>query len=578
MTEISAKPELDIFDRIFWRFVASLRITSNQRSNAIFISFAIVAFFAVLLASSPRIVLTNYTYDLFIALDGAMRASRGQWPHLDFYTPVGDLYYALLGFSAWLFGFGPKVVLWEQIIVLPFAFWATVLATRHRLPNSLRAVLIIMVSLLCISPSELDDSAGLSFLASYNRDGWVFIIPVLVAALIEPMDTKRRDWLVDALLLFVLILILFYFKVTFAVVAICTVAVAAALVPRNRHSCLLALFLSAVALGAISLSGPLTAAYIGDLHRASQAAPLGNEGFDSFRLLKLKADLKLEWFNLFAPLSFAVWHGRSAQTVEQRNSAGKTLLLCLVATFGSVGLAWQNHEHAMPSQIVPMLIVFAAIWHRQQSEEGKSSTTHPMPPGRAPMVLAAFVFLLIAGMGILNDGRAIILHSTKAIFNFGQPAATLSPYLKDLVVPIDTMPSVAQEVLAGKLDPAVYSEKSKGNWNNDIAVILDDGWRLFQANGPKNPRIVTLFSAPLMTVVTGTQPPRHMAAWMDDERTIGPRAPIVPERDFVDTNVVMVFKIYDHDMLLAMVHDYLEANFHVVGETPIWQMWVRNGE
>jgi hypothetical protein len=107
---------------------------------------------------------------------------------------------------------------------------------------------------------------------------------------------------------------------------------------------------------------------------------------------------------------------------------------------------------------------------------------------------------------------------------------------------------------------------------------MDNGWQLFQAHTPHAARIATLYSAPLMTPLTGTTPPRHMAAWMDVERTVGPRSPLVPERDLVDTNVVMVFKLYNHDLLFDMIKDYLAANFHIAGETPIWQMWVRNGE
>lgn len=308
------------------------------------------------------------------------------------------------------------------------------------------------------------------------------------------------------------------------------------------------------------------------------AVPLANEGFDSFRLLKLKTDLKVEWFNLLAPICFAVWLGRSAPTLEERIRAGHTLLRCLVVTFGSIGLAWQNHEHAMPSQIIAMAIVFAAMWRRKGADDYRLVDGHRMPAGFAPVAFAGLILVFIAGVDIVNHARSIILHTAKSTFDPVQPAATLSPYLKGLVLPVDNVPTVVEDVLAGKLDPALYNAKSKGGSRNDVAPILDDGWRLFQANKPSNPRIVTLYSAPLMTVVTGTQPPKHMAAWMDSDRTVGPRSPIVPTRDFVDTNVVMIFKLYDHDLLLGMVQDYLQVNFHVAGETPIWQMWVRNGE
>jgi hypothetical protein len=232
----------------------------------------------------------------------------------------------------------------------------------------------------------------------------------------------------------------------------------------------------------------------------------------------------------------------------------------------------------MPSQIIAMAIVFAAMWSRQvRREQDIPLGSRTQASGWSPVVLAGVIFAFIAGMSILNDGRGIILHTTKTALNLVQPVATLSPYLQGLTVPVDSTPGVIGDVLSGKLSPALYNEKSHTSWHNDVSTILDDGWRLYQANKPAQPRIVTLYSAPLMTVTTGTTPPRHMAAWLDMERTIGPRSPIIPERDFADVNVVMIFKIYDNEELFGMVQDYLKSNFHIAGETPIWRMLVRNG-
>ncbi|HVJ40076.1 MAG TPA: hypothetical protein VM639_01215 [Dongiaceae bacterium] len=567
----------DIFDRTFWRFAASLQQKQRTATKVLALAVAIVIVFAGMMAASPRILLSDYTYDFFIPLDGALRSLNGQWPHLDFYTPVGDLYYVSLGLAARIFGFTPKLVLWEQLIFLPFALWATILATRDRLPASLRAILILMVGLLCISPSDLDDSSSLSFLASYNRHGWVLMTPLVAACLLEPLQHRKGRWITDAILLFLLALALFYLKMTFALVAIVTILLGIVLVPANRRSCFVAGVLLAATLSVIWWSGPLMAAYFSDLHRTSLASPISAQSYDPFRLVNLKTTLSSEWFALLAPLCFAVWLGRSSQTLEERRSGNRTLLVCMIATGGSLGLAWQNHEHAIPSQVVAMAIVFAAIWKRQMRRE--QAATRPLlgSTDRPAVILAGLVLTFIAGCTVLNSGRGIVLHTVKTAFNLGQPASTLSPILQGLTVPIDPTPGIIGDVLAGKIDPALYSVKSLTSWHNDIAGVLDDGYKLFEANKPNTPRIVTLYSAPLMTVATKTMPPRHMAAWMDYERTFGPRSPIMPEKDFSDANVVMVLKIYDHEKLFSMVSDYLHANFHIAGETPVWQMWVRNG-
>jgi len=407
----------------------------------------------------------------------------------------------------------------------------------------------------------------------------VFMTPLLAAALLEPLHGRRKGWIGDGGLLFLLTMVLFYLKITFALVGILTLILAAIWVPKNRRSCLTALALMAIVLGIITLSGPLMSAYLSDLHRASLAAPFAGQNYDSFRMIKLKEELQSRWFELLVPICFAVWLGRSAHSAEERATGNRILLICMIATGGSIGLSWQNHENAMPSQIIAMAIAFAAMWSRQVRREQDMPIGSRTPSsGWSPVILAGVIFAFIAGTGILNDTRGIILHTAKTMLNMVQPVATLSPYLQGLTVPVDTTPGVIGDVLSGKISPALYNEKSKTSWHNDVSTILDDGWRLYQANKPGQPRIVTLYSAPLMTVTTGTTPPRHMAAWLDVERMVGPRSPIVPERDFVDVNVVMVFKLYDHDELLGMVQDYLKANFHIAGETPIWQMWVRNGE
>jgi len=568
----------DIFDRLFWRFAASLQASTSRPRRTAIVSIGAVVIATLILAASPRILIGDYTYDSFIPMDGALRMLNGQWPHLDFYTPIGDLYYILLGFCARVFGFSPKVVLWEQIIVAPVAALALWYATRDRLPDSLRIFLIIMIGLICVSPSDLDDASSISFLASYNRHGWVLITPVLVCCLLEPLPGRHKGWIGDALLLAAFSLMLVYLKVTFALVALGTIALAAVLVPRNRRSCLMALAIIGVVIAIAFASGSLMPAYLADLHRASLAAPITGENYDPFRLDKLKADLTLESFALLAPICFAVWLGRSAHTDIERNTGNRVLLLCMIVTGGSIALAWQNHEHAMPSQIVAMAVVFAAMWSRQVRREqdvplGERTSSY----GWTPIILAGMIFAFLAVTSIFSSGRAILTHTFRTVFNLDQPAAILSPYLQGLTLPKDTMPGVIGDVLTGKIDPALYSDRAHESWHNDVSAVLDNGWQLFQDHKPENPRIVTIFSAPLMTVATGTVPPLHMAAWMDIERTFGPRSPIVPEHDFSDTNVVMVFKLYNHDKLFEMVHGYLEANFHIAGETPIWQMWVRNG-
>lgn len=563
----------DFIDRGFARFAASLELPP-EGSRVARKAVILVAVFALLLAVSPTLYLDDMMYDIFVPLDGAWRMINGQWPHLDFYTPIGDLYYALLGLAGWLFGPGAKVVLWANVLLAPVAVLAAVQATRHRLPESIRALLIVVIGLLCLSPRSLNEISNISFLASYNRHSWTLILPLMLAALLPKKEGRDAGWQGDAMLMTALIVMLFYLKVTFAAAGLGVLAASALLVRGNRRAAVWAIAGSVAVLGTITFAGPLNAAYFADLARAARAEPLQAGSDDPFRFLKLRADILAEWFDLLAPLCFGFWLSRSARTPEERDSGAMVLLLTMIASAVSIGLAWQNHDHAMPTQIVAMTIAFAGLWRRWQARRSRSATA----PRDGSMILAGVLLVFIAGVFAFNDGRAILGHTIRSVFEAGHPAGRAAAPLRGIQIIDDpvTLPPAGL-----KTDQALLAfaseDKNAMHWPTSAPLILDDAARLFAEYRPKDARVATLFFSLVLSWTTQTPPPRHLPAWIDPERTFGPASPIDPEKTFDDTTVIFVPKWFNEDMAWDQTKDYITAHFTLVAETPLWKMWVRKG-
>lgn len=576
----------DIVDRLFLRFSNSLFLDTRPAGRTITYAVMIVAGFAALLAASPNVWISDYFYDIFIPLDGAWRAWNGQMPHRDFYTPIGDLYYLGLACAAKLAGMQPKLVIWNNLLMVPFAVLATLQATRNRLPVSLRALLVITIGLLTMSPRSVDTLNNISFLASYNRHSWALMIPLMILTLV-PDPTPRRHWKSDAVTIALLVLALCYLKATFGLASVPLLCISM-LFSETRKTAITAALLIAASLALFTLISPINHGYINDLQRASKVAvavqQMGNDTV--LGILKVQSDLAASWFELFAPLAFAFWIGRSSHNETERRAGDYVLLRSLAACAGSLGLAWQNHDHSVPTQIAAMVIPVAALWRRYHERQEQSAPApnsiaiqpFEQPAGRISLTLAAVILVLIGGIHVAEDGWAVTNHFIRTAFSSGQPVATLSPTLSQIRLVAGPPSTLLDDIIAGNVAASRYEHEISMSWPNGTAVIFDDAWRLFKAHEPKSPRIATLYFSSIMSYMTLTPPPRHLAAWLDAARTVGPGAPMDPETTLDDTNVVMIPKIFDHKIFLDMIEPYLKKNFSMVGETPLWEMWVRQSE
>ncbi len=202
-------------------------------------------------------------WDFLFVLDGAYRVSLGQVPHVDFASPVGSLVLYLTFAAETLFAGG------NAFVGLHVLMWLLLLPAVHALAPRFGGIGGFLagfglLALIVLLPMTLDSThlSEISYFASYNRfaTGLLFI-----AGLWLVLPKSRHDWLLLAYVL----LLLFFLKITAAVV-MAGIVVAAVVLGRCSLRCAAKAFAAfLVALLVVQATTGLVLAYLADVARMS---------------------------------------------------------------------------------------------------------------------------------------------------------------------------------------------------------------------------------------------------------------------------------------------------------------------
>ena len=125
-----------------------------------------------IMAFTSVVRLNSEYHDVFIPLDATWRTVQGQWPHSDFYSPIGLAYFWLHGAAAWLFGMSGRVVIWASLLALPFVIPPALVLAWRRLGALAAIALVVMLTVLVAAPTFIDGpSIVIIHLANYNQIG-----------------------------------------------------------------------------------------------------------------------------------------------------------------------------------------------------------------------------------------------------------------------------------------------------------------------------------------------------------------------------------------------------------------------
>ncbi len=147
--------------------------------------------------------------------DIVLRMAEGQWPHLDFMTPIGVLAMAPI---AWFVKAGAGLghaIFYAQILVALVLLPAAVHVARSRLPGGWGWLHAGFVMVLCLALVHGETERSVSISMHYNRWAWALAYLAVPLALLEPAGRARPA--LDGAIVGLCVAALALIKVTFLI-------------------------------------------------------------------------------------------------------------------------------------------------------------------------------------------------------------------------------------------------------------------------------------------------------------------------------------------------------------------------
>ncbi len=205
--------------------------------------------------------------DMLHLIDITLRMADGEWPHIDFVTPLGSL--AFLPFSTLVaagMGVG-HAFLWGQVLfaalVLPMVWWVGVSRLDRMQAYGFGAV--VMITTLALIYGNTDPYVSMSM--HYNRWAWALAFVAIPVAVLRP---NRRQPFADGMILGLAMAFFTFGKITYAVALAPGLVLALVLTRQWRALVIGSLVFFGVGTLLTLAAGPaIWAAYLGDLQLVS---------------------------------------------------------------------------------------------------------------------------------------------------------------------------------------------------------------------------------------------------------------------------------------------------------------------
>jgi len=202
--------------------------------------------------------------DTLHLLQIVFRMAEGQWPHLDFMTPIGVLAVAPIAmFIGMGYGAGMAILLSQllvAVVLLPAIWWAAYSRMQGMLPYLFGLIVLVLVTALVYGEAE----PSVSISMHYNRWAWAISF-VAIALAVIPTKLPPRQGL-DGVLIGLTMSALLLMKVTYFA-SFAGPVVAAMLLRRNFRTFFVAIATGLVVMLAISVMAGFGfwQAYLSDL-------------------------------------------------------------------------------------------------------------------------------------------------------------------------------------------------------------------------------------------------------------------------------------------------------------------------
>jgi hypothetical protein len=523
------------------------------------------AFLILPLLLPGKTVATQHLWDVMTFIDAAGRINDGQVPNKDFHSPLGPLAYQLLALGAnWGGGFGAMMP-WAAALFVPMLAPLVIYACASRLSWLIALLFGLHILILCISPTFIGQVLpGPSWGMFYNRWGWGLLS--LLFLFVLPRRPAVGTDMLDGLAMAAIWLLLFYLKMTFAVIGGMFLA-ALIWFPHARRSIVVAGAASIVTVLVVELSWGGTLGYLDDIRTAALATGAVRGG-----LLGLFATLfnNVQGAYLFAAAILLALLARVRYDY---------LLMCLF--MGAAGILLDRHNAQGPGILTFLPGAMVAILAPRRGEaEGKPA------PALAALLLAAAIAVPVAAVGFAN----VAFHFLTAAGN--PPDRFTGTPLQGIITPqaptsTPNQPGALAEATGalhgcGAVDPVLNLDANRGE-----RPLSPEGTVHFVADGVgllrRTPTLAGATFVPdlgnPLNALTGRSAPVGVPAFNDAEITFSPSVHPRAERLFADVDVLMMPKFAQKyatfDLMRQLYGGYWAANFELVARSPCWDGYRR---
>jgi hypothetical protein len=488
---------------------------------ALVVASGVPILIGVWLLMSPGNVLSRHgIVDLLFNLAGAWRIHEGQIPHVDFHTALGPLPFLLTLAGFRLVGPGPQAFLAGELIALAVIFVAAVAAVRPRMPLAAAIVFVLVVALPVIMPINTGGQVHVfTFAMSYNRYGWSAISILSLIVFVPPRDAAKSVTS-DLVTAAVLLLAMFYIKITYFCVGLAALGLALLVSDHVRARWLAWTSLGALAVG--NAVAPHSHVYLADLW-GGVVAGMPNLGLGIH--LRAVADNAPEYALFGIGLIVAAWL-RYRGLVPLRVPAATAFLIAAATLL----IAQNTQTYGLPLGVVIAFLLYEALLRRAPDRRATDAV-----PLLAVLMLYPLLSAGHAAASLVAYRRAA---TDPAMFRFVDQTA-----LRGLAVAVETPPQ------------------------NDFVGAVVEAASLF-ADGRKPGRIQTLERINPLPFALGLASPRGDDLFWEFGAPLRP-----PEAFFADADYVMVPKEPTSvvtEKALARYGDYLAIHFPIREESPRW--------
>ena len=389
----------------------------RARMLSVLVVLGVLAASAAMLVVPPTVYSRVMAWDLLFNLSGAWAIFNGQSLHTDVHDPLGagSFWLTVLGFH--LVGVSLRAFLVGKIAMSAIVFAIATVVALRRLSPVPAAIFILMVSQLCLLPTNTGDLLDdFTFAMSYNLYGWSVVSVLALALFLPPMADDRGHWW-DVVCVASLLALLFYLKITYflAGLGVCVAAfiVNPSVLERWRSWAVAMLATSAL------LVGPWNWAYLDDISSAIGSGAVRSRILELLVMFSANAsELSIYLTILFAAV--ALWRMKWASF---------RLILAVLALYGA-GVAILSQNAQLCGLTLCSVSVF--LLYRELSLHRSA--------GPSPVSFCLAALLTLPAIICLNTTLSLGLYARRAFSDFNVDTVQTSA-LKGLSVPIEMVPS-----------------------------------------------------------------------------------------------------------------------------------------